>query len=138
MRNSLLIISLITILGAASAFGQTNGFRVEANIPFDFTVGKTTFTSGNYELLVSRYFNSLYTVSILNSEGKVIMKTTAIRNGSTNRDNSDMVFAANAGSHVLDKLRTPDMGLQFAYSKSDKLVAQTQKVPVETSSAPNF
>jgi len=138
MRNSLLIISLITIFGAAAAFGQTTGIRVEANIPFDFTIGKTNFASGNYELLVSRYFNSLYTVSILNSEGKVVMKTVASANGSTNRKNSDMVFASNAGGLVLDKLRTPDMGLQFAYSKSDKLVAQTQKVPVETSSAPNF
>jgi hypothetical protein len=138
MRNSLLIISLITIFGAASAFGQNYGIRVEANIPFDFTIGKTNFASGNYELLVTRHINSLYSVSILDSDGKVVMRTTAVRNGSTNRENSDMVFAANAGGHFLDKLRTPEMGLQFAYSKTDKLVAQTKKVPVETSSGPNF
>jgi hypothetical protein len=137
--NAFLTISFIAVLGAAS-YAQTIGLRVEANIPFDFTVGESTFAGGSYELLLTRNHNSVYSASLLDSEGKVVLKTTAIRTGATSRENSNMEFAVSGGGHFLEKLRTPDMGFQFAVAKSNRLIAKTQKVnvPAKEAGAPNF
>ena len=141
MRNiisAFLVLSFIAVFGTILAFGQTPGLRVEANIPFDFTVGDKTFASGSYKLILTRNFSSMYNASLYDSEGRVIFNTTAIRNGSTNRERSDMVFAVSDGGHFLEKLRTPDMGFQFATWKKERLVAESKKTSVPTTASPNF
>jgi hypothetical protein len=141
MRNitsAFLVLSFIAVFGIISAFAQTNGLRVEANIPFDFTVGKKSFEAGKYKIVLNELHSSIYAVSLFDENNKWILNTTAVRNGSTNRDRSDMVFAATEGGHFLEKLRTPEMGFQFAYRKSDRLLAKAATVSVPTGSSPNF
>jgi len=141
MRSSvktLLIPSFIVVLGIISTFGQTVGMRVDADIPFDFTVGKTTFSEGKYKLVLTRIHESLYAVSMFGEDGKRVLATTAIRNGSVNAQNSDMVFAVSNGGHFLDKLRTADAGFKFALQNTDRTVAESQRTSVPVSGSPNF
>ena len=136
ITSALLAISFIAVIGSFTAFGQSNGLRVEADIPFDFTVGKKTFSSGNYKLVLTRFQNTVYTASLYDGDGKFVLRTTAIRNGSVVNNKSDMVFAVNEGGHFLEKLRTPDMGFQFGVWKSDSLLAKSEKVSVPTNGSP--
>ncbi|MFL6467812.1 MAG: hypothetical protein ACJ72Z_07620 [Pyrinomonadaceae bacterium] len=136
--KALLIPSFILVLGSISTFGQTPGMRVDAEIPFDFTVGKATFSEGKYKLILTRLHDSLYSVSMFGTDGKRVLSTTAIRNGSTNRKNSDMVFAISDGGHYLDKLRTADAGFKFIVHPGERIVAESKRTSVPVSGAPNF
>lgn len=135
--SAFLTISFVAVFGAAT-FAQTPGLRVEANIPFDFTVGKNTFASGSYDLVLTRIHNSIYTASLMDSSGNLVLKTVAVRNGATNRDSSQMIFSVSEGGKYLETIRTPEMGFQFATSKKDRLLASTQKVAVPAEGSPNF
>jgi hypothetical protein len=141
MRNlicTFLLSSFIAVFGTVAAFGQTPGLRVEADIPFDFTIGKSTFEKGSYEMRLTRITGSVYNASLYNAKGKIVMSTTAIQIGSTNADASDMLFASKAGRLALNKLRTPDTGFQFAMPKTDEaIVAEAKKVQVQPVGAPN-
>jgi hypothetical protein len=140
MRNiisTFLILSFVTIFGVIGASAQI-GTRVYADIPFDFTVGKTTFAAGKYEMVLTKHFGSVYAVSLFDQNHKRILSTTAVQNGVTNPKDSDMVFSVATGGHFLEKLRTPEMGFQFVSTKSDRaLVAQAKKVSVPTEASPN-
>jgi hypothetical protein len=138
VTSALLTVLFIAVFGVISASAQTSGLRVDADIPFDFTIGKTTFEAGKYKMVLTKVYSSIYAVSLFDKSNKRILNATAVRNGATIRDKSDMVFAAIEGGHFLEKLRTPDMGFQFAYSKSDRLLAKANKVSVPTGSSPNF
>ena len=141
MRNiisAFLALSFIAVFGTVLAFGQTPGLHVEAEIPFDFTVGKSTFSKGSYEMRLSRINGSVYSASLYDADGKVVLSTTAIKIGSTNRDGSDMLFSANGGRLSLNKLRTPDTGFQFSIPKADStFVAEAKKVQVQPAGSPN-
>jgi hypothetical protein len=141
MRNlicTFLLSSYIAVFGTFAAFGQTPGLRVEADIPFDFTIGKTTFEKGSYEMRLTRVNGVVYHASLYNANGKIVMTTMAIQIGSTNRDASDMLFAANNGRLSLNKLRTPDTGFQFSIPKSDaSFVAEAKKIEVQPVGSPN-
>ena len=134
--GSFALISLsLFITSAVSA--QVTGTRVEANIPFDFTVGDENFAAGSYRLLFTKGNGSVYHVSLMTDKGRPIMKTMAVQNGSTLRNKSELVFAVTDGGYFLEKLRTPDAGYLFSWSAKDKKVAQVKRVGVPTESSPN-
>lgn len=140
MRNiisTFLVLSFLTVFGTVLVFGQTPGLRVSADVPFDFTVGDSTFAAGKYEMVLTNNFGSVYTVSLFNENNKRILSTTAIRTGSTNKDNSDLLFASDGGGRFLEKLRTPEMGFQFGSSKKQRLIAHAKKISVPTNASPN-
>ena len=140
MRNitsAFLTLSFIAVFGIVSASAQGYGLRVSADVPFDFTIGNTTFAAGKYEMVLTGHSGSVYSASLFDDKRKLVLNTTAIRNGSTNKDNSDLLFAADGGGHFLEKLRTPEMGFQFVSSKRERLVAQAKKISVPTDASPN-
>ena len=134
--SSIALFSLSLIFTAAVS-AQVSGTRVEANIPFDFTVGSETFSAGSYRLLFTKGTGYVYKVSLTTEKGRPIMKTIAVQNGSTLRNKSELVFAVADGDYFLEKLRTPEAGYQFNWSAKDKKVAQVKRVGVPTESSPN-
>ena len=140
MRNiisTFLVLSFIAIFGTISVFAQ-DGTRVDADIPFEFTVGKTTFAPGKYRMVLTSVNGSVYNVSLFDAGRKRIFNTIAVRNPSTNRHRSEMVFAVAESGHLLETIRTPEMGFRFMGSKRDVLVAHSKTVAVPASGSPNF
>ena len=135
--STIVVLSFMAIFGATTSFAQY-GTRVDADIPFDFTIGKKTFASGKYRLVLKPAGTTYYSVSLLNSDGMRIFSTTALRNGSTLRNKSAMVFAVAGEGRYLETIKTPDAGFGFATSISDKRIAESKRVTVDTSGAPNF
>ncbi len=137
--SAFLVISIALAAGVVTSYSQKIGMRVEAEIPFDFTIGKQTFAAGNYELSVFRLNGPVHLVRVFDRDGKVICNTTAIQNGSTVRKQSDMLFAVIDGQRYLDKIRTPEFGYLFSWSAGDKRVAKAKRVSVPTAeTSPNF
>jgi hypothetical protein len=141
MRNiisAFLVLSFIAVFGTIIAFGQTQGMRVSADVPFDFTIGNSTVAAGKYEMVLTSHLSSVYAVSLFNENHKLVLSTTAVRIGSTNQDNSDLLFSNVGAGRYLEKLRTPEYGFQFVTSKKDRLVAeQAKKISVPTEASPN-
>ena len=134
--RSFLVLSLTLVFGASISSAQ--GTRVDAEIPFDFTIGDTTFAAGKYRLSVVRLYGSVHSVTLRDETGKLIHNSTAVQNGSSVPDNPDMVFAVVDGQHYLDKIRTQDCGFVFSKSSADKRIAKAKRVSVPSSgSTPN-
>src|SRR5262245_45436399 len=100
-----LVLSVVLVFGASISYAQVLGFRVDADIPFDFSIGDNSFSAGKYDLTVIRMNGSVYSVRLRDNTGKVVCNTTAIQNGSTLPDKSDMLFAVVDGEHLLDRIR---------------------------------
>jgi hypothetical protein len=136
--RSFLVLSLTLVFGASISYAQA-GTRIEADIPFDFTIGDKTFAAGKYDLSLFRLYGSVHSVRLRDAEGRLILNTVAIQNGSTVRNKSDMVFSIVEDQHLLDKIRTPDSGFVFNKSTRDKRVAKARSVAIPTSgSAPEL
>ena len=136
--RTFLVLSLTLVFGASISYAQA-GTRIEANIPFDFTIGDKTFAAGKYDLSLFRLYGSVHSVTLRDNTGKLILNTTAIQNGSNARNKSDMLFAIVEDEHFLDKIRTPDCGFVFNRSSRDKRNAKASRVSVPTTgSAPNL
>jgi hypothetical protein len=136
--RSFLVLSLTLVFGASISYAQA-GTRIEADIPFDFTIGDKTFAAGKYDLSLFRLYGSVHSVRLRDAEGRLILNTVAIQNGSTVRNKSDMVFSIVEDQHLLDKIRTPDSGFVFNKSSRDKRVAKARSVAIPTSgSAPEL
>jgi hypothetical protein len=137
--RTFLVLSLTLVFGASISHAQSSGTRIEAVIPFDFSIGDKTFTAGKYDLSLFRLYGSVHSVRLRDNTGKLILNTTAIQNGSSARNKSDMLFAIVDDQHFLDKIRTPDCGFVFNKSSRDKRIAKAGRVSVPTSgSAPNL
>ena len=136
--RSFLVLSLTLVFGASISYAQA-GTRIEADIPFDFTIGDKTFAAGKYDLSLFRLYGSVHSVRLRDAEGRLILNTVAIQNGSTVPNKSDMVFSIVEDQHLLDKIRTPDSGFVFNKSSRDKRVAKARSVAIPTSgSAPEL
>ena len=133
--RSFLVLSLTLIFGASISNAQVAGLRVEADIPFDFTIGSNSFSAGKYNLSAIRNNGSVYYVTMRDEAGKLVCSTTAIRNGSTMRNKSEMMFAVVDDQRALEKIRTPDFGLLFTRSSGDKRVAKAKRESVPLSGA---
>lgn len=129
------LLSLTMIFGASISNAQGFGIRVEADIPFDFTIGDKTFAAGKYELSVSRLNGSVHAVRMRDNTGKVIFNASAIQTGSNAPEGSDMLFAVLDGQRYLDKIRTPDHGYAFSRSSGDKRIAKAKREAIPLSGA---
>jgi len=135
--RTLLVLSLTLVFGASISYAQQVGYRVEADIPFAFSVGNKTFAAGKYDLSVIRLYGAVHAVRMRDETGKVVCNTIAIQNGSSVPKGADMLFAVAEGQRYLDKLRTTDFGFVFSRSSGDKRVAKVKQVSVPAESSPN-
>jgi hypothetical protein len=130
--RTFLVLSLTLVFGASISNAQGLGWRIEADIPFDFSIGDKTFAAGKYDLSVIRLHGSVHAVRLIDETGKTVCNTTAIQNGSTVPDKADMLFAVVDDQRYLEKIRTPDFGFLFSKSSGDKRVAKAKRVSVPT------
>jgi hypothetical protein len=131
--RTFLVLSLTLVFGASISNAQ--GLRVEADIPFDFIIGNKTYAAGKYDVSLIRLYGSVHSVRLRDDSGKVICQTTAIQNGSSVPDKSDMLFAIVDDQRFLDKIRTPDFGFVFSKSTGDKRIAKAKRLSVPASDA---
>jgi hypothetical protein len=124
--KSIAILGLFFVLATATAQAQTAS-RVEANIPFDFTVGKANLKAGAYS--VKRLSNNA--LSIRRADGK----TTALVNAPLTigareaRAGERLVFNKYGDQYFLSQIwMTPDSGRQLFSSGTETKAAREFKL----------
>lgn len=136
--SNFIVFSFISVFAVLAASAQYSATQVDADIPFDFSIGKKTFKAGKYHLKLLRNNSGGYNVTLRDESQKMIFSTIALRNASTKLKGSDMVFAVVDGHRYLEKIRTPEVGYGFYTSFSDKRSASIERAAVPVSGAPQL
>lgn len=127
------IIQAVSFLGLALIFGgitanaQSSTTKVDANVPFDFTVGEKSFSAGKYTLRISNAAAGVSLMEVRDSEGEIVQTVLLSTNGERRRATSELVFDRVEGTVVLAKIVTADAGYSVPLSSNVKLVAAARK-----------
>ena len=125
-------LGLTLIFGAAAANAQANVTRVDADIPFDFMVGKERFEAGKYVLRISTTAGGAKAVSILNERREQVASTFATENGDRAKTSAELRFDKSAGTAVLSQIITENGGYSVASLGKAAQIASTRKAAKQT------
>jgi len=98
IANILTVLSLAVLSAAGLAQAQSDGQRMTANIPFDFTAGNLTFSAGQYDFLRSP--DGLYLIRDANGHAQMILAGAAVQQFGP-PEKSNLKFELVNGRHVL-------------------------------------
>jgi hypothetical protein len=125
-RVSLLCAILLATV-VASAQGQTLGYRIKANIPFDFTIGNKKLPSGKYSLGRARQFSDDALISVEDKDGrsKLIRTSMPVLTGDITREPM-LVFHRYGDQYFLYQVwpAGATTGRQFPKSRSEREVEE--------------
>jgi cytochrome c553 len=103
VRN-LAAISVLSLLGAASAYGQTSTV-LRANVPFAFEAGGRSFPTGSYQFTIHSGERSLVLRGAKGGDMRLLI-ITQLAGGSFFRD-AGLVFDSFGDQHVLSEVWIP-------------------------------
>jgi hypothetical protein len=136
--NIPLAIAILAGVLVVSAHAQTSSAqRVIANVPFSFTVGKTTMPAGKYTITVLNPTSDRRILQVRSTDGHasaMVPTTSVIKNVS---DNAKLVFERYGDQYFFAQAQMPgdSTGLAAVRSKSernDKTLARMGKKSVIT------
>lgn len=112
------LLGLALIFSAATAKAQTVT-KVDANIPFKFSVGGKTHDAGSYKLKVQSIAAGGALVTIVDSEGNNLQSVLAVTTGDVSEGRSELRFENQNGQRSLVGISTPTTALQIAAARSE-------------------
>ncbi len=133
MKTNLLRLSLVPVLAVTAAFAQ-NVTLMEANIPFDFTVGQKTLPAGRYT--VDR--GLVPTAVVIRSEDskKAVIVIVQAAYSNAWHDTGSLVFDRYGSSYFLSQIWTPGRdGRSLPPGKREREMAARLATPVRASVA---
>ena len=120
LLNTILALSILTVVAVATASAQLPGTRTSAQIPFDFIVGEQTLPAGTYEL--RRLGNDPYLLCIQNvddSRNVIIFKTSLLDDRDSIRQ-SALVFHRYDDVYFLAEIRSRYEGISRELQPSEQ------------------
>ncbi|HEX6280113.1 MAG TPA: hypothetical protein VFZ49_08900 [Pyrinomonadaceae bacterium] len=127
------IIQTVSFLGLALIFGgvtanaQGPTTKVDANVPFDFTVGEKSFSAGKYTLRISRAAVGVSILELRDGADEIVQTVLLSTNGERRRESSELIFDRVEGTVVLAKIVTADAGYSVPHASGAKLVAAARR-----------
>jgi hypothetical protein len=120
--TAIAFFAVATLVAAGSAMAQNRG--VQANVPFDFTVGNEHVPAGTYTIWSTGSSNI---VEVRNDAGKVHI-FESVYGGGNQAKTSKLVFARYGDQYFLHEIlcSTNDMNLQVPTSKAEKRMQRQQ------------
>jgi hypothetical protein len=114
------ILSLAVICGAAAANAQSVT-KVDAEIPFAFSVGDTTLAPGKYDIGVTAASAGTATVRISQKDGSGTWTVLGLLNGAAAQGKAGLVFDRYGDQRVLRQIILSHNGVALASNGSRKL-----------------
>lgn len=114
------ILSFAVVFGAAVANAQSVT-KVDADIPFAFSVGETTLAAGQYDIGVTASGAGTATVRISQKDGSGTWTVLGLKNGATTQGKAELVFDRNGDQRVLRQININGNGVSLASNGSRKL-----------------
>lgn len=113
------LLGLALIFSAATAKAQTVT-KVDANIPFKFSVGGKTHDAGSYKLRVQSMAAGGALVTIVDSEGNNLQSVLATPTGDAAKGRSELRFEKQNGQRSLVGIVLPTAGLQIVTTRPEE------------------
>ena len=107
------------MVSAATANAQS-AQSVDANVPFNFTVGDETYAAGTYKLQVLSDTAGGSIIRINDDKGNVLRTVVATQNGAAAVEKSELVFERRGNDRYLVGISLPERGLRLAGSKKER------------------
>jgi len=98
---------------------------IRANVPFEFVVGSSHLSSGNYQFLTS-YARSSHAIFIRNADQQIVMLSITGEGGNLPGNVTRLVFYKYGDHYFLREIHCPTMALNVAFPQS-KLETQTRR-----------
>lgn len=109
-------LGLALIFSAATAKAQTVN-KVDAKIPFNFSVGDKKYAAGDYKLKIQSIATGGALVTIVDSEGNHLQSVLAVSNGDVSVNKAELRFDKQNGQRSLVGISLPNSGLQIGGSR---------------------
>ncbi|HQZ96078.1 MAG TPA: hypothetical protein PLP21_07140 [Pyrinomonadaceae bacterium] len=112
------ILQFLFIFGLAIGFGFTTASaqpsaKINAAIPFNFTVGDKRIEAGEYNLALTKDPSGGAILVITDKEGKLVHTSLGRLVGERDRSGSDLVFARVGDDRYLSKVVIEDSSFSF-------------------------
>jgi hypothetical protein len=121
------LLGLALIFSAATAKAQTVN-KVDANIPFNFSVGDKSYEAGTYKLKIQSIAAGGALVTIVDSEGNNLQSVLAVSTGDVSAGKAELRFDKQNSQRSLVGIALPNAGLQIGGSRSQAATLTSHKV----------
>ncbi|MGQ0542431.1 MAG: hypothetical protein ACT4O9_11370 [Blastocatellia bacterium] len=108
MKKIIQICSFLTlalVFSAVSANAQSET-KVEASIPFAFSIGDKTLPAGNYDIKVNSSSSGTVNVTFFNEDGESVLIALAVREGEVRESKPELRFDVDGERRVLANIST--------------------------------
>lgn len=113
---SMLVAALALVTAVAPVYGQSSR-STRANVPFDFVVGNTSFSSGVYQIGAISGTGETLRVTNVSSQKSIYQLSTSL--GAPSSKESKLVFHRYGSQYFLAEVWGNDRGRQITKSKSE-------------------
>ena len=118
-------LALMLIFGGISASAQLVT-RIDANIPFDFSIGGQTLEAGKYVMRI-RKSTGAEKLEVRDAKNRVVYEAFMLQNGDSTLDKPELIFDRVGGQAALAKIRLENMGLGIPTDKDANLTLASKE-----------
>ena len=130
---SFVFIAIVFSVVAVSA--QTSQ-KFKADIPFDFSVGKNTYSAGTYNVRVVKSTNSVALMTIADENGKVLERISVTPNGTAPDSQSLFTFIRSGDKRFLSKISCDEAAYNVPVSRSKMRESVAGSAPAAKAAVP--
>ena len=118
MKKIIQIVSFLALIFVmAGTDVQAQGTtRIDANVPYDFTIGDQQFEAGKYVLRVRRAAGGASVAELRDSRHRIVYEGFVMDSGDTGNGKANLVFDRSGSMAKLTQIRTGEKG--FAINES--------------------
>lgn len=120
MKKFIQIVSFLALVFvmAGTEVNAQSVTKINAVIPYDFSIGDEQFEAGKYVMRVKRMQNGVNLIELRDSSHRVVHESYALENGDPGTGKANLVFDRSGSVAKLTQVRTGDRG--FAISGDTK------------------
>ncbi|MGD9628759.1 MAG: hypothetical protein AB7V18_05910 [Pyrinomonadaceae bacterium] len=140
MKKFIQIVSFLALVFvmAGTEINAQNVTKINAVIPYDFSIGDEKFEAGRYVMRVKRMQSGVNLVELRDSSHRVVHESFALDNGDPGTGKANLVFDRSGSVAKLTHVRTGERGFTISGdTKGDGSVKLASKKKKNDSEAKN-
>ena len=129
----------IAVVFSVVAVSAQTAHKFQAEIPFDFSVGKNIYSAGTYNVRVDKSTGTVGVLTLSDKDGKMLDRVAVSSNGMVSEKDSFFTFVRTGNQRSLSKISSAAAGFDVPWSnrKQKSMIAGSspaEKITVPTSS----
>ena len=98
-------LAVVFVMAGSDVYAQGTT-KLDAEIPFDFSIGDQTFEAGKYVMRLRRNQSGADSVELRDSSNRVVYEAFAIQNGDNGNGKAQLIFDRDGSVAKLSKVQT--------------------------------